>query len=171
MCSWYSVSVCADGYASEIEKDVEIDGLYQHFFMAVAKMPARSISLKLPGLCNVSNAAAALSAFCLLTSDEQYDSYQLDFSTFSVRGRFEMVGHFQGGTIMIDYAHNEASLKNLLESLRAYHPNRILCMFGCGGNRSAVRRSAMGRVSSELADLTIITQDNSRDEPFEQIFS
>lgn len=72
---------------------------------------------------------------------------------------------------MIDYAHNEASLKNLLESLRAYHPNRILCMFGCGGNRSAVRRSAMGRVSSELADLTIITQDNSRDEPFEQILA
>ena len=74
-------------------------------------------------------------------------------------------------TLMIDYAHNEASLRNLLESLRAYHPNRILCMFGCGGNRSAVRRSAMGRVSSELADLTIITQDNSRDEPFEQILA
>lgn len=171
VCSWYSASVCADGYASEIEKDVEIDGLYQHFLWHWQKMPARSISLKLPGFCNVSNAAAALSAFCLLTSDEQYDSYQLDFSTFSVRGRFEMVGHFQGGTIMIDYAHNEASLKNLLESLRAYHPNRILCMFGCGGNRSAVRRSAMGRVSSELADLTIITQDNSRDEPFEQILA
>ena len=74
-------------------------------------------------------------------------------------------------TLIIDYAHNEASLKNLLESLRTYHPNRILCMFGCGGNRSAVRRSAMGRVSSELADLTIITQDNSRDEPFEQILA
>ena len=103
VCSWYSASVCADGYASEIEKDVEIDGLYQHFLWHWQKMPARSISLKLPGLCNVSNAAAALSAFCLLTSDEQYDSYQLDFSTFSVQGALEMVGHFQGGTIMIDY--------------------------------------------------------------------
>ena len=92
-------------------------------------------------------------------------------SKVQVKGRVEMLLVSKDYTLIIDYAHNEASLKNLLESLRAYHPNRILCMFGCGGNRSAVRRSAMGRVSSELADLTIITQDNSRDEPFEQILA
>ena len=189
VCSWYSSSVCADGYASNIQKSIESDGFYQHFLWHWQKMPARSIHLKLPGLCNVSNAAAALSAFCLfeldmasepdrkqernhqVASHTQYDLYQLDFHTFTVRGRFEVVGHFHGGVILIDYAHNEISLKNLLESLRAYHPKRILCMFGCGGNRSAVRRSAMGRVSSELADLTVITQDNSRDEPFERILS
>ncbi len=198
VCSWYSSSVCADGYASNIQKSVETDGLYQNFLWHWQDRKERSIRLKLPGLCNVSNAAAALSAFCLLApgrtdklschgclcevneqykvndpheSDKQYEQYQLDFHTFAVRGRFEMVGHFHGGVILIDYAHNEASLKNLLESLRAYHPKRILCMFGCGGNRSAVRRSAMGRVSSELADLTVITQDNSRDEPFEHILA
>ena len=166
VCSWYSSSVCADGYASDIQKSIESDGLYQKFLWHWQDRQERGIRLKLPGLCNVSNAAAALSAFCLLAPG---DSYQLDFQTFSVRGRFEVVGHFRGGVILIDYAHNEISLKNLLESLRAYHPKRILCMFGCGGNRSAVRRSAMGRVSSELADLTVITQDNSRDEPFERI--
>lgn len=168
VCSWYSSSVCADGYASDIQKSIESDGLYQQFLWHWQEMPARSIRLKLPGLCNVSNAAAALSAFCLLAPG---DSYQLDFHTFTVRGRFEVVGHFHGGVILIDYAHNEVSLKNLLESLRAYYPKRILCMFGCGGNRSAVRRSAMGRVSSALADLTVITQDNSRDEPFERILA
>ena len=172
VCSWYSSSVCADGYASDIQKSIEPDGLYQRFLWHWQEMPVRSVCLKLPGRCNVSNAVAALAAFCLLASDpKKYDSYQYDFCTFTVRGRFEVVGHFHGGVIVIDYAHNEVSLKNLLESLREYHPKRILCMFGCGGNRSAMRRSAMGHVSSELADLTVITQDNSRDEPFERILS
>ena len=58
-----------------------------------------------------------------------------------------------------------------MKNINIFTKNRIILVFGCGGNRSAVRRSAMGRVSSELADLTIITQDNSRDEPFEQILA
>ena len=61
---------------------------------------------------------------------------------------------------MIDYAHNAMSLKSLLLTLREYQPKRIVCLFGCGGNRSRDRRFEMGEVAGKLADLTIITSDN-----------
>jgi UDP-N-acetylmuramoyl-L-alanyl-D-glutamate--2,6-diaminopimelate ligase len=63
---------------------------------------------------------------------------------------------------MIDYAHNAMSLESLLETLREYHPERLVCVFGCGGNRSKLRRYEMGEVSGNLADLTVITSDNPR---------
>ena len=67
-------------------------------------------------------------------------------------------------TLMIDYAHNAMSLKSLLETLKEYNPKRLVCLFGCGGNRSRDRRFEMGEVSSKFADLTIVTSDNPRNE-------
>jgi UDP-N-acetylmuramoyl-L-alanyl-D-glutamate--2,6-diaminopimelate ligase len=65
---------------------------------------------------------------------------------------------------MIDYAHNAMALESLLTTLRAYEPGRLVCLFGCGGNRAKSRRYEMGEVSSRLADLTVITSDNPRNE-------
>ena len=65
-------------------------------------------------------------------------------------------------TLMIDYAHNAMALESLLTTLRAYEPHRLVCLFGCGGNRAKSRRYEMGEVSGRLADLTIITSDNPR---------
>ncbi|MBR4026338.1 MAG: UDP-N-acetylmuramoyl-L-alanyl-D-glutamate--2,6-diaminopimelate ligase, partial [Lachnospiraceae bacterium] len=56
------------------------------------------------------------------------------------------------------------SLESLLTTLKAYEPNRLVCMFGCGGNRAKARRYEMGEVSSRLADVTVVTSDNPRDE-------
>ena len=71
---------------------------------------------------------------------------------------------------MIDYAHNAMSLESLLTTLKEYEPGRLVCLFGCGGNRAKSRRYEMGEVSSKLADLTIITSDNPRnEEPMEII--
>lgn len=81
-----------------------------------------------------------------------------------VKGRIEMVKVSDDFTLMIDYAHNAMSLKSLLETLREYHPSRLVCLFGCGGNRSKLRRYEMGEVSGRLADLTVITSDNPRNE-------
>ena len=61
---------------------------------------------------------------------------------------------------MIDYAHNAMALESLLDTLRDYHPERIVTVFGCGGNRSKTRRYEMGEVSGKLSDFTIITSDN-----------
>ena len=63
---------------------------------------------------------------------------------------------------MIDYAHNAMALESLLTTLREYHPHRLVCLFGCGGNRARSRRFEMGEVSGRMADLTIITSDNPR---------
>ena len=81
-----------------------------------------------------------------------------------VKGRIEMVPVSNQFTLMIDYAHNAMALESLLTTLRAYEPERLVCLFGCGGNRSRLRRFEMGEVSGRLADLTVITSDNPRDE-------
>lgn len=73
-------------------------------------------------------------------------------------------------TLMIDYAHNAMALESLLTTLKEYHPKRLVCLFGCGGNRAKSRRYEMGEVSSKLADLTIVTSDNPRyEEPMDII--
>lgn len=79
-----------------------------------------------------------------------------------VKGRIEMIKVSDEFTLMIDYAHNAMSLESLLTTLKEYHPKRLVCLFGCGGNRSRERRYEMGEVSGRLADLTVITSDNPR---------
>jgi len=79
-----------------------------------------------------------------------------------VKGRIEPVKVSDEFTLLIDYAHNAMALESLLKSLREYEPGRLVCLFGCGGNRSKLRRYEMGEVSGNLADLTIITSDNPR---------
>jgi len=81
-----------------------------------------------------------------------------------VKGRVELQNVSDQYTMMIDYAHNAMSLESLLTTLKEYHPKRLVCLFGCGGNRAKSRRYEMGEVSSRLADLTVITSDNPRDE-------
>ena len=82
----------------------------------------------------------------------------------SVKGRIEIVPVTKRYTIMIDYAHNAMALESLLTTLKEYEPGRLVCLFGCGGNRAKSRRYEMGEVSSRLADLTVVTSDNPRSE-------
>ena len=80
------------------------------------------------------------------------------------RGRIEMIKVSDDFTLMIDYAHNAMALESLLSTLREYEPHRLVCLFGCGGNRSKLRRFDRGEVSGKLAERIIITSDNPRDE-------
>lgn len=86
-----------------------------------------------------------------------------------VKGRIEMVKVSDDFTLMIDYAHNAMSLESLLTTLKEYQPTRLVCLFGCGGNRSKLRRYEMGETSGKLADLTVITSDNPRFEEPQEI--
>ncbi|MDE5867177.1 MAG: UDP-N-acetylmuramoyl-L-alanyl-D-glutamate--2,6-diaminopimelate ligase, partial [Lachnospiraceae bacterium] len=79
-----------------------------------------------------------------------------------VKGRIESVKVSDDFTLIIDYAHNAMALESLLSTLKEYQPHRLISVFGCGGNRSKLRRYEMGEVSGKLADLTIITSDNPR---------
>lgn len=88
-----------------------------------------------------------------------------------VKGRIEMIPVSSEFSLMIDYAHNAMALESLLTTLKEYNPGRLVCLFGCGGNRSKLRRYEMGEVSGRLADLTIITSDNPRFEKPEDIIA
>ena len=84
-----------------------------------------------------------------------------------VTGRIEYLGS-KNGDIYLDYAHTPIGLKNLLESLKKITKNKLICLFGCGGNRDKNKRELMGKISGELADFTIITTDNPRfEDPYE----
>lgn len=89
----------------------------------------------------------------------------------SVRGRVELVKVSDKYSVMLDYAHNGMALQSLLSTLREYQPKRLVCMFGCGGNRSKDRRYDMGEISSRMADLTVVTSDNPRFEEPEDIIA
>ena len=88
-----------------------------------------------------------------------------------VKGRIELIKVSDQFTLMIDYAHNAMALESLLTTLKEYQPKRLVCLFGCGGNRSKLRRYEMGEVSGRLADLTVITSDNPRFEKPEDIIA
>lgn len=121
-----------------------------------------SFELSMPGEFNVYNALAAI----LLCSNLSIPVTCMKDSlvTTSIKGRMEIVAVPLPCLLIIDYAHNALSLKSLLETLRGYYPKRIVLLFGCGGNRSKVRRYEMGEIAAKLADLTVITSDNPREE-------
>lgn len=118
------------------------------------------VEVPTPGRFSVYNALAAI-AICRHFGVEVKD-IQKALLTARVKGRIEMVKVSDQFTLLIDYAHNAMALESLLTTLREYKPHRLVCLFGCGGNRSRQRRFEMGEVSGKLADLTIITSDNPR---------
>lgn len=126
-----------------------------------------TVQMQLPGRFNIYNALAAVAvAFHFDVTEGQIERamrHQM------IPGRCENVSPSEKYVLLIDYAHNEMSLKKLLETLRTFQPGRLIVLFGCGGNRSPLRRSRMGETAGLLADLTVLTSDNPRWEDPEQI--
>lgn len=120
------------------------------------------VEIDIPGKFSIYNSLTAI-AICRHFKVHQDDIVKA-LKTAKVKGRIEMIKVSDEFTLMIDYAHNAMALESLLTTLREYNPHRLVCLFGCGGNRSRDRRFEMGEVSGKLADLTIITSDNPRNE-------
>ena len=118
------------------------------------------VEIDVPGKFSVYNSLTAI-AICrhFQVTEENMKKALKEAKT---KGRIEMIKVSDEFTLMIDYAHNSMSLESLLTTLKEYQPKRLVCLFGCGGNRSKLRRYEMGEVSGKLADLTIITSDNPR---------
>ena len=127
------------------------------------------VEIDIPGKFSVYNSLTAI-AICRHFRVNQEDIKNA-LKKAKVKGRVEMVKVSDEFTLMIDYAHNAMALESLLTTLREYQPHRLVCLFGCGGNRSKLRRFEMGEVSGRLADLTIITSDNPRFEKPEDIIA
>ncbi|MDD2969319.1 MAG: UDP-N-acetylmuramoyl-L-alanyl-D-glutamate--2,6-diaminopimelate ligase [Lachnospiraceae bacterium] len=118
------------------------------------------VKIPAPGRFSVYNALTAI-AVCRHFNVSNENVIEA-LRTTTVKGRIEIIPVSKDYTLMIDYAHNAMALKSLLTTLKEYQPKRLVCLFGCGGNRAKSRRFEMGEVSGELADLTVITSDNPR---------
>ena len=127
------------------------------------------VEVPTPGRFSVYNALAAIAICRHFKINEKVVQSALLKAT--VKGRIEMIKVSDSFTLMIDYAHNAMALESLLQTLKEYKPNRLVCVFGCGGNRSKLRRYEMGEISGKLADVTIITSDNPRFEEPQDIIN
>ena len=118
------------------------------------------VEIDIPGKFSIYNSLTAI-AICRHFKVSQENIIKA-LKVARVKGRIEVIKVSDEFTLMIDYAHNAMALESLLDTLRDYHPERIVTVFGCGGNRSKTRRYEMGEVSGKLSDFTIITSDNPR---------
>ena len=119
-----------------------------------------TLDVGVPGIFNVYNALAAISAVSFF--DIPNEAIVEGLRVAHVKGRVEPVKVPGNYSLLIDYAHNAMSMENVLTTLRQYEPHRLITMFGAGGNRPKVRRFEMGETSGRLSDLSVITEDNSR---------
>ena len=127
------------------------------------------VQVGMPGLFSIYNALATIGVGKVLGLADAPIHEGLKKAL--VKGRVELVPISHKFTILIDYAHNEAATESLIETLREYNPNRLVVVFGCGGNRSKLRRYGMGEVCAKLADFSILTEDNNRFEKVEDIIA
>ncbi len=121
------------------------------------------IESPLCGLINVYNLSAAFAAGISLGLDPEAAAAGLA-ACRGVPGRFERVDMGQPFLVVVDYAHTEDALKNLIEAARALSPRRVITVFGCGGDRDKLKRPRMGETAAALSDLVIVTSDNPRSE-------
>ena len=122
------------------------------------------IETPLRGLFNVENVLGAVAAGLLLDLDEDAIAEGVA-SVAGVPGRFEAIDEGQPFAVVVDYAHTPDSLVTVLRAARDLGPGRVIVVFGAGGDRDRAKRPLMGKVASELADVTIVTSDNPRSEP------
>lgn len=120
------------------------------------------IVVGLPGRFNIYNAMCAACTGVALGMPKEVILHALEH--VKVRGRVEVMPVSDDFSVLIDFAHNGVSSESVLSTLREYNPNRIVSIFGCGGNRSKVRRYEMGEVIGRMSELAIITSDNPRRE-------
>ncbi len=154
-----------DLYADEIELVCRPGYLGTKFH--VRSEEDYEVTTDIPGKFSVYNALCAI-AICRQFGVTK-EQLQTALADVKVKGRVEMVKVSDDFILMIDYAHNAMALESILSTLREYRPSRIVCVFGCGGNRARSRRYEMGEVSGRHADFTILTSDNPRYENPEAI--
>ena len=126
----------------------------------------KKIKLNVIALHNVYNSLAAIGSASLLGVDIEHIADGIEKTTY-IKGRLE---RYKNKNIYIDYAHTPIAMKNVIDSVRAIWPQkRLVVLFGCGGDRDKGKRKEMGKISSQMADYTVITSDNSRNESKDDI--
>jgi UDP-N-acetylmuramoyl-L-alanyl-D-glutamate--2,6-diaminopimelate ligase len=161
-CLTYGVTTPADVRATDIRVDVR--GLQVQIAAGDTNV---SVSSSLTGRFNAFNVLAAYATGHLFGIPSRTICEGIA-AVKSVRGRFEQIHSPAGWTAVIDYAHTPDALENCLRTIReirsAASPGRVVTVFGCGGDRDRSKRPVMGRVATDLSDVTIVTSDNPRHE-------
>ena len=147
--------------------DVRFENTY-FTFNATTPFGSAPVKVNLVGRFNVYNVLAVLAT--LLTSKISLaDAIEAISHIKSAKGRMEMLGGNSLPLVVVDYAHTPDALEKVLETLKAQASSKLICIFGCGGNRDKGKRPEMGKVATRLADAVVVTSDNPRDEAPEAI--
>jgi UDP-N-acetylmuramoyl-L-alanyl-D-glutamate--2,6-diaminopimelate ligase len=158
------LEILTAGYRGRTLRLAEIrpDGLAQRLTVAHGQ---RIYSLRFPllGAYQAHNGLLA-AAIAIACGEEPAGALAALEAVRGVEGRLEVIGEHQGGLIVVDYAHKPDALAAALETLRPLAAARLMCVFGCGGDRDKGKRPMMGRIAMEKADLVIVTDDNPRSE-------
>ncbi len=162
------VSVSADSEADYIAKSINLFSSGVSYKLFTDKI--NHISLKIPGKFTVLNSLCAVAVADFLSVERETTVKALaEFR--GVKGRAEVLENTKDFTVIIDYAHTPDGLKNILKTFKACAKNRLIVLFGCGGDRDKTKRSLMGEIASIYADYLIITSDNPRTEDPKSIIS
>lgn len=147
------------GYSLQEAADLAFDASGSRFVWR-----GTPVTLRLGGAFSVSNALAAATTASLLGIDEA--TIAVGLATAHVPGRFEPVDAGQPFTVVVDYAHTPDALERVLQAARGITGSggRVLCVFGCGGDRDRGKRPLMGRIATDRSDVAVLTSDNPRTE-------
>ena len=155
-----------DNFCNVLAKDITITNSYVDFKVKIG-MKNERIKTCIPGRFSVYNSLAAICIAEKLGANAEQIKEALE--EVRVPGRSELVNNKKELTIMIDYAHSPESLESILNAVKSYTRGRVICVFGCGGDRDSTKRPIMGEISGRIADYTIITSDNPRTEDPQKI--
>jgi len=150
-------------FALEGDADIVPEGLELSAAGAGMTVTGSELTTPLLGRFNVENVLGAVAAARLLGIPDEAIVKGVA-SMRGVPGRFEPVDEGQPFLVVVDYSHTSDSLETALRTARGLTGGRIICVFGCGGDRDRTKRPVMGRVASTGSDVTIVTSDNPRDE-------
>lgn len=139
-------------------------------FLACYKNTQTEVKLSIPGMFSVHNALTALSV-CMMAGIEPKSIAEALSSAEGVKGRAETVPVDKDFAVIIDYSHKPDALENILKTLRPITKGRLICLFGCGGDRDKEKRPIMGKVAARNADVVVVTSDNPRTERPEDIIN
>ena len=142
-------------------RDIIITNTYSDFKVSMNRTLQR-IKVPIPGRFTVYNALAAICVTAKLGAS--IEAMITGLEVVQVPGRSEVVPSTKDFVVMVDYAHTPASLEGILRAVKSYTRGRVICVFGCGGDRDPFKRPMMGEISGKLADITYITTDNPRSE-------
>ena len=148
-------------------RDIEITENGVGFIMKLFDVDEYPVRLQLTGMFNVYNALAAAAVGLIVGVQPETITKALGKVT-RVPGRAEMLPTMTPYKVILDYSHSPDALENILNTVREFARGRVICVFGCGGDRDKLKRPLMGEISGRLADLSILTSDNPRSEdPYE----